>query len=81
MMEYKGYKANIEYEEGDEFLYGRVIGLRDVITFRGKSIDELQKDFQESVDEYFNYCKENGKTPEKPFSGTFTIRIEPNEIS
>lgn len=78
-MEYKGYKGIIEYEEGDELLHGRVIGLKNIITFQGKSIKQLQKDFHESVDEYLNYCEEKGKTVEKPFSGVFTVRVESEE--
>jgi predicted HicB family RNase H-like nuclease len=55
-----------------------VINLRDVITFQGRSIDELKCAFSESVDDYLTFCKARGEEPEKPFSGQFIVRAEPS---
>ena len=43
--------------------------LRDVITFQGKSVDELEKAFKDSIDDYLEFCEERGEEPDKPFSG------------
>ena len=75
MMEYKGYIGKVEIDEEAGILYGEVINIRDVITFEGKSVDEVQKAFRESVDDYLDFCAQRGESPEKPFSGKFVVRL------
>ena len=41
MMKYKGYVGKAEYDDEVETFYGEVIGLRDVVTFKGSSVKEL----------------------------------------
>jgi predicted HicB family RNase H-like nuclease len=77
MMEYKGYIGIVEFDDGAGIFHGEVINLRDVITFQGESVQELRQAFQESVDDYLAFCAERNEEPEKPFSGTFTLRIPP----
>ncbi len=74
---YKGYCGYAEYDQKAELFHGDVVGTRDVITFEGRTVEELRKAFQESVDDYLDFCRERGEAPEKPFSGRFVIRIEP----
>jgi predicted HicB family RNase H-like nuclease len=74
-MEYKGYIGKVEIDDEVGILYGEVINIRDVITFEGTSVDELQKAFHESVDDYLAFCAERGESPEKPFSGKFVVRL------
>lgn len=76
-MSYKGYQAVILYDEEAEFFHGEVVDLRDVITFQGKSVSELQTALAGSVDDYLAFCKQRGEEPEKPFSGQFVVRIDP----
>ena len=54
---------------------GRVINARDVITFYGKSTQDLHRELKLSVDDYLAYCKEEGLEPEKPYSGQFRLRL------
>jgi predicted HicB family RNase H-like nuclease len=75
MMEYKGYIGKVEMDEQSAILYGEVINIRDVITFEGTSVGEVQKAFHESVDDYLAFCAERGESPEKPFSGKFVVRL------
>jgi predicted HicB family RNase H-like nuclease len=75
MMEYKGYIGKVEIDEEAGILYGEVINVRDVITFEGTSVDEVQKAFRESVDDYLAFCAQRKESPEKPFSGKFVIRL------
>lgn len=77
MMEYEGYVAKVEYDDEAEIFHGEVINLRDVITFQGKSVEELKQAFQESVDDYLDFCAERGEEPEKPYSGKFSVRMDP----
>lgn len=78
MMEYKGYTGMVEYDDDDGVFYGKVLNLRDLITFEGSSVRELRKAFRDSVDDYLNFCASRGEEPEKPFSGKFVVRVEPN---
>ena len=75
MMEYKGYIGKVEIDEDAGVLYGEVINVRDVITFEGASVDEVQTAFRESVDDYLAFCAERNESPEKPFSGKFVVRL------
>ena len=77
MMKYKGYVGKAEYDDEAEIFYGEVIGLRDVVTFRGSSVKELQKSFKESIDDYLAFCKRMNKTPDIPASGRLILRIPP----
>ena len=77
MMEYKGYIGKVEFDDETGVLHGEVVNLRDVITFQGESVQEVRAAFQESVDDYLAFCAERGEEPEKPYSGTFTVRIPP----
>ncbi len=74
-MEYKGYKAHIVFDEDAKVLHGRILGLRDVITFEAENAAELEREFQISVDDYLEYCAELGRDPERPFSGRVLVRI------
>jgi predicted HicB family RNase H-like nuclease len=76
-MKYKGYVGVVELEEGSDVLFGRVIGLRDVITFQGESVAAVTQAFHDSVDDYLEFCAEQGKDPEKPYSGHFMLRLSP----
>jgi predicted HicB family RNase H-like nuclease len=50
-----------------------------LITFgdNGLSVDELEQSFHAAIDEYLEDCQALGKTPDKPFSGRFNLRISP----
>lgn len=77
MMNYKGYIGCVEYDDEAEIFSGTVINTRSIITFQGTSVEELRREFQLSVDDYLEWCKEDGVEPEKPYSGKFNLRISP----
>jgi predicted HicB family RNase H-like nuclease len=62
--------------DDDGLFFGRVYGLRDVVTFRGASVDELRADFEGAVDFYLDTCEKAGERPEKPYSGRFNVRLD-----
>jgi predicted HicB family RNase H-like nuclease len=76
-MTHDEYQAIVEFDQDAKLFHGEVIGLRDVITFQGRSVAELQKAFKESVDDYLAFCRQRGEEPEKPFSGQFVVRTNP----
>ncbi len=77
MMKYKGYIGHVEYDDEAKIFHGEVLALSDIITFQGKSVEELEEAFRDSVDDYLAWCKKRGEKPEKTFSGIFNLRISP----
>ena len=78
-MEYKDYLSRIEFDDEADIFHGEVINIRDVITFQGKTVDELRKAFEDSVEDYLAFCAERVEEPDKPFSGRFTVRLSPEQ--
>ena len=72
MLTYKGYTGSVTLDEDAGIFHGEVLDLKDVITFQGTSVDELQQAFQASVDDYLAFCHARGEEPDKPFSGKLT---------
>jgi predicted HicB family RNase H-like nuclease len=77
-MNYKGYSGQIEIDEEANILSGRVLDIRDVITFKGETIAEAKQAFQDSLDDYLEFCREIGQEPDKPFSGKMPFRTSPD---
>ena len=78
ILSYKGYQGIFEYDAEADIFHGDVINMADVITFQGRSIDELKQSLADSVEDYIEFCAEKGKTPEKPYSGKFNLRVDPD---
>ena len=77
MMEYKRYLGTVDYDAQAKIFHGDVINTRDVITFQGTTVNEIERAFKESIDDYISWCKEDGVEPEKPYSGKFNVRLSP----
>ena len=77
MMEYKGYRAAVTFDDAAGVFHGEVVDTRDVIVFEGTSAAQLRKEFEFSIDDYLKACAERGRTPDKPFSGKIHLRIPP----
>ncbi len=74
-LEYKSYTGSIEYSKADDLLYGKILGIKGLISYEGKTGKELEEDFKEAIDTYLTDCKNDGITPEKPFKGSFNVRL------
>ena len=74
---YKGYCGRFAYDPEADIFHGQVLHLADMITFQGRSIDALKQALADSVEDYLEFCAEEGKTPEKPYSGRFNVRLSP----
>lgn len=64
---YKGYMGTASRVPGDREWHGYVVGIRDVITFFGQR-NQLEKEFQVSVDCYLDFCKSRGEKPDTPIN-------------
>ncbi len=77
-IEYKGYTGSIEYSPEDSLLFGKVLGIRGLISYEGETGKALEDDFKEAIDTYLSDCLESGIELEKPFKGNFNVRIPAN---
>jgi predicted HicB family RNase H-like nuclease len=77
MLKYKGYTGHVEFDDESGVLHGEVLDLRDVITFQGKSTEEIEQAFRDSIDDYLEFCEERGEEPDKPLSGRLMVRLPP----
>lgn len=76
-MKYKGYIGQVVYDEKAKIFHGDVIGLKDVITFQGESVQELEQAFKDSIDDYLAFCLQRNEKPDKTFSGNIRVRMNP----
>jgi predicted HicB family RNase H-like nuclease len=77
MLEYNGYTGQVEFDGEARLFHGEVLDTRDVITFQGTTVEELEQAFRESVDDYLEFCAERGEEPDRPFSGRLMVRLNP----
>ena len=77
-MEYKGYIGSVEFSEADGVFFGKLQGIRSLISYEGTNANELITDFHEAVDNYLENCAANGDKPEIPYKGSLNIRLKPD---
>lgn len=75
MLKHKGYTGHVEFDAEAGLFHGEVLDLRDVVTFQGKSVAELEQAFRDSVEDYLEFCQERGEEPDRPFSGRLMLRL------
>lgn len=78
-LEYKGFRSKIEYSADDNLLVGRLIGIRDIVTFHGETVSELRQEMEASVDFHIEVCERLGKKMKKHYSGKVMLRV-PNKL-
>lgn len=78
MLQYKGCVGHVEFDDEASIFHGEVLDLRDVVTFQGRSVEEIEQAFRDSIDDYLDFCAERGQKPDKPFSGRLMLRLPPD---
>lgn len=73
LLSYKNYNGTVEYSKEGRCLFGRVVGVKSLLSYEGDSVKELEQDFQNVIDEHLADCKERNVEPEQPCKGTFNI--------
>lgn len=71
---YKGYTGSVEFSEEDKLFYGKVQGIRVLISYVGSDARELMQDFRSSVDHYLESC-EKQETGECPFTEECQVKL------
>lgn len=75
---YNGYIGSLEFDSNDKILHGKILFIRDIITYEAENACDIENAFHEAVDEYLEDCKSLGVDPDKALSGTFNVRISPD---
>lgn len=75
LLKYKEYYGTAEFSPDDEVFFGKIAFIRSLINYQADNAKELKQAFQDAVDDYLETCKERGIEPEKPFKGSFNVRI------
>ena len=75
--EYKGYVGSAEVDIEGEVLVGKLLCIRDTITYSAVDVKGLEEAFHEAVDEYLASCAASGDQPDLPFKGSFNVRVGP----
>ncbi len=76
-MTHQGYTARIDFDERDQLFVGRLLGIRDIISFHADTVADLRSAFHAAVQDYLDDCAEQGINPEKPASGRVLLRLSP----
>lgn len=74
---YKGFIGSVHFASEDRVFYGKVEGINDLISFEGKTVDELEEGFKYMVDEHIKDCKKKHLPLEKSYKGNLNIRLAP----
>ena len=78
ILTYKNYIGSVSFSSEDEVFYGKIEHINDLITFESDNAHDLKKAFQEAVNDYISFCQEKGVNPDKPFKGSFNVRVKPS---
>ena len=73
-LKHKDYLGSVEFSAEDGVLFGKIIGINDLVTFEANSVEGLQQAFNDAVEDYLETCKELEKEPNKFFKGVFNVR-------
>jgi predicted HicB family RNase H-like nuclease len=79
LMRHGDYVARIAYDEEIDSFFGEVINTSDVITFYGRSVEELKREMATSIEVHLEACRAKGVEPSRPYSGKFNVRLSPDE--
>lgn len=76
-LSYKGYEGTIEVDMDEGVCRGKLLFIHDLVTYVAETPKLLQKAFEEAVDDYLATCEELDRQPQKPFRGSFNVRVGP----
>lgn len=79
VMRYGDYIARVTYDEVIDGFFGEVINTPDVITFYGRSVEELRQEMAASIEAHLEACRKKGVKPGRPYSGKFNVRLPPDQ--
>ena len=76
IIRYKGYVGSVEFSENDGVFFGKVQGIRSLISYEGTDAKELISDFHGAVDDYLALCEEEGSSLQKIRTGFYKKNLD-----
>jgi predicted HicB family RNase H-like nuclease len=61
---YKGYSFEITFDEEDKVYHAKAAIEKDIVTAKGYALTETMRACQDSLEAYFEFCKELGESPD-----------------
>jgi predicted HicB family RNase H-like nuclease len=80
LITYKGCGGWFERDADEDAFHGDVLCLGDVMTFQGRSTDELKQALADSIEDCFEACAQFGKEPDKLLGGSLSPRLNPRVV-
>ncbi len=77
VLTYKDFIGSVHFSSDDGVFFGKIEGINDLVTFEGRTVDEIQNAFKQAVNDYIELCKELNKPAFKSYKGSFNVRIPP----
>ena len=65
-----GYEGSAEVSLEDNCLFGKILRIKDLVTYEADTVAQLRMAFTDAVDNYITHCREMGGEPDAPGSGT-----------
>lgn len=65
LLSYKDYLGTVEYSLNDKVFFGEVLGIKSLLSYQGNTIEELEEDFKETIEDYLDLCSRKKWEPEK----------------
>jgi predicted HicB family RNase H-like nuclease len=78
MLTYKDYYTTVAFDVEQGYLYGKIEGIVDLVTFEADDPGKVKEAFREAVDDYLAFCADVGKEPDRAYKGKFNVRIDPD---
>lgn len=75
ILEYSNFIGSVHFNSEDSVFYGKILGISDLVTFEGRTVEELRASFREAVEDYVALCRQTGKAVLKSCKGSFNVRI------
>lgn len=75
LFQYKDCYGSAEVSLEDGCVFGKLQFIDDLVTYEAIDISSLEKEFKAAVDDYIETCEGLGRDAQKPYKGSFNIRI------
>lgn len=79
ILKYNDYEGTAELDMTRGVCRGKILFINDLVTYEASQPSELQKEFEDAVDDYVETCAELGREPQKSLKGQFNVRV-PQEL-
>ncbi len=79
ILKYNGYEGTAELDLARGVCRGKLLFIKDLVTYESAKPSHLQQEFEAAVDDYLETCKLLQREAAKPFRGQFNVRI-PREL-